>query len=40
LTTNDESRIDTEYLKKAKELQDGGYLIIAGIPGGFDEPRQ
>ena len=35
-----ESRIDTEILKKAKDLRDKGYLILAGIPGGFDEPRQ
>jgi len=36
----DESRIDEDQLKKAKELQQKGHLILAGIPGGFDEPRQ
>ena len=36
----DESRIDAEQLQKAKKLQDKGHLILAGIPGGFDEPRQ
>ena len=36
----DESRINIEQFKKAKELQDKGYLVLAGIPGGFDEPRQ
>ena len=35
-----ESRIDTERLKQAKGLQGSGYLILAGIPGGFDELRQ
>jgi len=35
-----DSRINIEQLKKAKELQDKGCLILAGIPGGFDEPRQ
>ena len=36
----DERRINEAQLKKAKEMQDSGYLVIAGIPGGFDEPRQ
>ena len=36
----DESRVDVEQLKKAKESQNNGYLVLAGIPGGFDEPRQ
>ena len=36
----DEKRIDEEQLKKAKALQDKGYLIVAWMPGGFDEPRQ
>ncbi|MCL2772685.1 MAG: hypothetical protein FWD71_04975 [Oscillospiraceae bacterium] len=36
----DESRINTERLKKAKELHDKGYLTVVWIPGGFDEPRQ
>ena len=30
-----ESRINKEQLKKAKELQGKGYLVLAGIPGGF-----
>jgi len=36
----DESRVDIEQLKEVKELQDKGFLVLAGIPGGFDEPRQ
>lgn len=36
----DENRINIEQLKKAKELQDKGYLVLAGIPGGFDKPRE
>ena len=36
----DESRVDIEQLKEVKELQDKGCLVLAGIPGGFDEPRQ
>ena len=35
-----ESRVDTEQLKKAKELQDRGHLVLMGIPGGFDELRE
>jgi hypothetical protein len=35
-----ENRINTEELKHTAELRDHGYLVIAGIPGGFDEPRQ
>lgn len=34
------SRINIEALKHAAALRDRGYLILAGIPGGFDEPRQ
>ena len=37
---NIENRINIEQLKKAKELQEKGHLVLAGIPGGFDEPRQ
>ena len=35
-----EDRIDVEGLKRARELQKQGYLVLAGMPGGFDEPRQ
>ncbi len=35
-----ESRVDVESLKRAKKLQEQGYLVIASMPGGFDEPRQ
>jgi len=35
-----ESRVDKEQLLQMKELRDQGYVIAAGIPGGFDEPRQ
>ena len=35
-----EERIDMERLIQAKKLQDEGFLITQGIPGGFDEPRQ
>ena len=35
-----EDRINPEQLKTAKKLQEQGHLILAGIPGGFDEPRQ
>ena len=35
-----ESRIDTEEIEKAKTLQKQGTLIIAGIPGGFNFPRE
>ena len=36
----DESRVNIENLKETKKLQDRGYLILASIPGGFDETRQ
>lgn len=36
----DEDRIDMEYVRSLKKLQDQGVVILAGIPGGFDEPRQ
>ena len=35
-----EERIDVEALKRTKEMQDNGYLVISQIAGGFDEPRQ
>ena len=35
-----EDRIDREALKAQKQLQDDGYLLITGMPGGFDEPRE
>ena len=35
-----EDRINPEQLETAKKLQEQGHLILAGIPGGFDEPRQ
>lgn len=35
-----EDRVDIEALKRARELQRQGYLVIANMPGGFDEPRQ
>ena len=36
----DESRVDVEQLKRAQALQRQGYLVLASMPGGFDEPRQ
>jgi len=36
----DESRVDRDALLCQKKLQEEGVLIIASIPGGFDEPRQ
>ena len=35
-----ESRINVEGLKRVKKLQQEGHLVIAWMPGGFDEPRQ
>lgn len=35
-----EDRVPPEALYAAKALQAEGTLILAGIPGGFDEPRQ
>lgn len=35
-----EVRIDIERLAYARELQRHGYLVLASIPGGFDELRQ
>jgi len=35
-----EDRIDTAGLERAKKLQQDGHLVIAWMPGGFDEPRQ
>ena len=35
-----EDRIDVEQLEHARKLQKEGYLVIADMPGGFDEPRQ
>ena len=40
LFTFDEKRIDWQQVEKAKVLQKEGYLVGAGIPGGFDFPRQ
>ena len=35
-----EDRIDVEQLKQARALQEQGCLVLASMPGGFDEPRQ
>ena len=35
-----ENRVDMDALRMAKQRQDAGALILAGMPGGFDEPRQ
>ncbi len=35
-----EDRIDVEGLERARKLQQDGHLVIAWMPGGFDEPRQ
>mgnify|MGYP001055553280 CR=1 FL=1 len=35
-----ENRVDIENLKRIKQLQDKGYLVIGSCPGGFDTPRQ
>lgn len=35
-----EERVDMEAIKQLAKQQKEGKLIIAGIPGGFDEPRQ
>ena len=32
-------RIDLEQLKRLKALQKEGTLVVASMPGGFDEPR-
>jgi hypothetical protein len=36
----EESRIDMGQIEKAKTLQQKGYLVKAGIPGGYDLPRE
>lgn len=36
----DESRVSTERLAQLKALQQQGGMVLAFIPGGFDEPRQ
>lgn len=33
-------RVDLEYLRQVKEMQEKGYLVVGGMPGGFDQPRQ
>ena len=38
--TFDESRIDYNALESRKHLREKGYLVLFGVPGGFDEPRQ
>ncbi len=40
LFTFNEDRIDWEQVEKAKALQQEGHLVVAGVPGGFDFPRQ
>ena len=35
-----DSRVDAERLQSLKRLQSEGTLVIASMPGGFDEPRQ
>ncbi len=36
----DASRIDWDVVERAKKLQQEGVLIVSGIPGGFDMPRE
>lgn len=36
----DEKRINMEELLHQKKLQQEGQLVLFGVPGGFDEPRQ
>jgi len=36
----DESRVNRDELRDVAKRQQDGYLVTAGIPGGFDEPRQ
>jgi len=36
----EESRIDYDQIEQAKQAQKQGALILAGIPGGFDTPRE
>lgn len=36
----DESRINWDKVENAKNLQKKGHLVVAGIPGGFDFPRE
>lgn len=38
--TFDERRINVRQLEHAKKMQEQGHLVLAGIKGGFDEPRQ
>ncbi len=35
-----EARIDVQQLERARKLQKEGWLVLAFMPGGFDEPRQ
>ncbi len=35
-----EERIDLEAVAQARRLQGQGHLVVAGIPGGFDTPRE
>lgn len=35
-----EARVDVEGLQALRRMQEKGCLVLAGIPGGFDEPRE
>lgn len=35
-----ESRFGADWQARARQLQQDGYVVTVGIPGGFDEPRQ
>ncbi len=35
-----ESRLDWNFIEEAEKLGKSGHLIVFGLPGGFDEPRQ
>lgn len=36
----DEARFEADWLVRAKRARDEGSVMVVGIPGGFDEPRQ
>jgi uroporphyrinogen-III decarboxylase len=38
--TFSEDRIDWDAIEEARKAQEAGALLIANIPGGYDEPRQ
>ena len=35
-----ESRLDWDFIEKAEKLGQEGHLVVCGLPGGFDAPRQ